>query len=169
MTWTGAKLKVEQAVANSVEMGNARIMGVPLYFSTLGGLSRASGIISVGFLRATSAIIDLPNLKLYVRPPGVGRRAMIGPALRGTGMAEVPLSGKGAHFFVNAEINGVRGTMAIDTGANFTVIEKRSALQAKARARGWNLRPVDAAGKMGQGGRGRHKEFSDWRDPGVRS
>jgi predicted aspartyl protease len=149
-TWTGAKLRVEQAVANFVEVGNARIMGVPLYFSGLGGLSSASGIISVGFLRATSAIIDLPNFRLYVRPAGVGRRAVIGPALKEIGMAEVPLIGNGSHFFVRAEINGVSGVMAIDTGANFTMVEKEFALHAKARSRGWNLRPVDASGKMGQ-------------------
>ena len=83
-------------MSKAVIMGNVRLTDVPLYFLNFVGLRNsdkimgtgslnpllrvgARGLITNGFLRATSAIIDLPNLKLYLRPPGTGRRAPSGP------------------------------------------------------------------------------------------
>ena len=62
-------------------------------------------------------MIDLHNLRLYLRPPGTGRRAVLGPAMRGAGLAEIPFTITGnALAVVNAEINGATGAMIVDTG-----------------------------------------------------
>jgi predicted aspartyl protease len=161
-TWTGRKMSVAQGMAKSTIMGNAQFTDVPLYFSNFVGLRDSDkimgtghlnpvlrvgvrGLITNGFLRATSAIIDLPNLELYVRPPGTGRRAMLGSALRESGMSEVPLSRAGQHFVVDVEVNGVAGKMFIDTGADLTMLDRKFAERAKASL---NMRATssDAAG-----------------------
>jgi predicted aspartyl protease len=161
ITWTGAKIANEVAMGNTVVMGNVRITDVPLYFGNLSALRRRVvllhslipvatiapyGVITNGFLRATSAIIDLPNLQLYLRPPGAGRRAMLGPALKEIGMSEV-LMGRSAdhHFLVDAEVNGISGKMIIDTGAEYTMLRPEFAALAKA---GRHIRGemMDAAG-----------------------
>ncbi|MGH8101844.1 MAG: retropepsin-like aspartic protease family protein, partial [Chthoniobacterales bacterium] len=139
---------------------------VPLYFGQLVGLqSRTSftstgsrivyqssgerGFVTIGFLRATSAIIDLSNLQLFLRPPGVGRRAIIGPALRAIGLAEIPMHGApGRLFFVDGEINGVSGKMAVDTGATVTVLDRQFASQVKARGGGMKIQQGDAGGNF---------------------
>ena len=148
-TWAGTKIAVAEGMGKSVIMGNARLTDVPLYFSNFMGLRNSANVIATGyltplltvgargyimngFLRATSAIIDLPNLKLYLRPPGTGRRAMLGPALREIGMAEVPLGRAGQDFVVDAEVNGVTAKMVIDTGAYLTLLNRNFAARAKA-------------------------------------
>jgi predicted aspartyl protease len=154
-TWTGAKIGTSVAMGRSIAMGNVRITDVPLSFGDLAGLrtavligdtmrsTGARGLISNGFLRATSAIIDLPNLKLYLRPPGTGRRALLGPALKD--MAEAPLGRAGQHFVVDAEVNGVATKMVVDTGAYLTMLNSNFAMRAKANlnTRG---RSLDATG-----------------------
>lgn len=161
-TWAGTKMAITEGMAKAVIMGNAQLTGVPLYFSNFQSLRDSSkvmgtgyvnplltvgarGYITNGFLRATSAIIDLPNLKLYLRPPGFGRRAMLGPALREIGMAEVPLGRAGQHFVVDVEVNGVVTKMVVDTGAYLTALNRDFAIRAKANlnARG---HATDAAG-----------------------
>ncbi len=143
-TWTGAKVGTAVAMGRSIAMGNVRISNVPLSFGNLSGLrtampvddtmrsTGARGLISNGFLRATSAIIDLPNLKLYLRPPGTGRRALLGPALKEMGIAEAPLGSAGQHFVVDVEVNGVATKMVVDTGANVTMLNRSFAIRAKA-------------------------------------
>ena len=147
-TWAGNKMAVAEGMCKSVTMGNAQLTGVPLYFSNFVGLRKsanlmatgylnpvltvgARGFVSNGFLRATSAIIDLPNLKLYLRPPGTGRRAMLGSALREI-MAEASLGRAGQHFVVDAEVNGVAAKMVVDTGAFLTMLNRNFAARAKA-------------------------------------
>ena len=164
VTWAGTKVATEVGMANSVEMGNTRITGVPLFFGNFGGLrfmrgtagtslmipesmGTPRGYISIGFLRATSAVIDLPGLRLYLRPPGTGKQAMIGPALKALGLAEVPLSrATQRHLLVDAEVNGMTGKMAIDTGAEFSMVERRFALKANASWFNARLEARDAAG-----------------------
>jgi predicted aspartyl protease len=142
-------MAVDEGMSKAVIMGNVKLTDVPLYFSNFVSLRDsgkivatghlnptlrvgARGFITNGFLRATSAIIDLANLKLYLRPPGTGRRAMLGPALKESGMFEVPLGRAGQHFSVNAEVNGVAGKMLIDTGAFLTLLDRNFAERAKA-------------------------------------
>lgn len=147
-TWAGTKMAVAEGLGKSAIMGNAQLTDVPLYFSNLAYLRNSANIVATGhlnpvftvgargyitngFLRATSAIIDLANVKLYLRPPGTGRRAMLGPALRDFGMTEVPLGRAGQHFVVDAEVNGVTGKMIIDTGAYLTLLDRNFATRAK--------------------------------------
>ncbi len=98
-TASGAKLmNFRKARADRVTMGNVELTQVPLFFGNLQSLQGkaaqkvgANGFIGAGFLNTCSAIIDLHNLRLYLRPPGKGRRAIVGPALRAIGLSEAPL------------------------------------------------------------------------------
>jgi len=164
-TWTGAKIGNAVAMGGRVLLGNALITDVPLFFGNLEGLRMydnlaaigslvpvqrggAGGIVTNGFLHATSAIIDLINLQLYLRPPAIGHRAIIGPVLKEIGLAEVPLTiTADYHFIVDAEVNGETGKMLIDTGGYLTILQRQFAARAKT---GWNSTKIqlfDAAGK----------------------
>lgn len=177
-TWTGATTGNEiVALGNSIVMGNAKITGVPLYFGNYTGLhSHTSttpagrsityqskgerGFITIGFLRATSAIIDLANFQLYLRPPGTGRQAMLGQALREIGFAEIPLSGvTDRHFVVDVEINGVSGKMVLDTGADVTVMDQQFASKTKLGRESLKIYGRDAAGNYRQGEAGKVQSF----------
>jgi predicted aspartyl protease len=160
-TWAGSKMAVAQGTAKSVIMGNAQFTEAPLYFSNFGGLRDsnaaatgflrpeltvgARGLITNGFLRATSAIIDLANLKLYLRPPRTGRRVMLGAALGDSNMSEVPLGRAGQHFIVDAEVNGVATKVVVDTGMYVTMLNRNFALHAKVNLN-TKGRMMDAAG-----------------------
>ena len=126
MSASGARMDVRKGTAGLVVLGNVQIKGVPLFVGTIGALKNeqvrrsigASGFVGAGFLHTNSAIIDLQNLRLYLRPPGKGRRALLGPALKAVGLSEVPFTGDGhGNFLVDVEINGATGKMVIDTGA----------------------------------------------------
>jgi gag-polyprotein putative aspartyl protease len=177
-TWTGATTGNEMvALGNSIVMGNAKITGVPLYFGNYTGLhSHTSftptgerivyeskgerGFITIGFLRATSAIIDLANFQLYLRPPGTGRRAMLGQALKEIGFAEIPLSGvTDRHFVVDVEINGASGKMVLDTGTGVTVVDQQFASKAKLGRRSLKMYGGDAAGNFRQSEVGNVQSF----------
>lgn len=144
----------QQGVADSVMMGNVLMRRVPIFFGTIGALQHsynrsdlhADGFLGSGFLSTCSAIVDLHNLRLYLRPPGTGHRAMIGQAMRGQGLAEAPFTIYHTHCLVDVEINGVPGVMFVDTGATLAEVDERFAAKWKARAYSSRVRMVDAAG-----------------------
>jgi hypothetical protein len=143
-----------KGVADTVSLGNVQMRRVPIIFGTIGGLQHSSshhsigaeGFIGSGFLSTCSAIIDLHNLRLYLRPPGTGRRAMIGPALKAQGLAEVPFVMVRNHCLVPVEVNGARGAMFVDTGATFAAVDERFSVQMKAGTRAAHGIFVDASG-----------------------
>jgi len=163
ITATGKHMAARKAMAESVVMGNIRISGAPLLFGDFRGLlvssldqsiesrihesTEANGYLTSGFLRTNSAIVDLHNLRLYLRPPGTGKRVNLGPALTSAGLSEASFQqiGHGA-CLVDVEVNGAAGKMFIDTGASLTCVDPRFAAQAKAQARNSIIELVDGAG-----------------------
>ncbi len=146
---SGKMVAVGHGMADSVVMGNVQIKGAPIYF----GRFADSGFVGRGFLKANSAVVDLTNLTMYLRPPGTGRLVNLSAALRALGMSEVPFTeSSDGHFLVDAELNGIPAKMMLDTGAQVTEIDSRFAEAAKAR--GWhrdNVYRVDAAGAVTHG------------------
>ena len=151
---TGAPLGgMSKGVADVVSLGNIQIRQVPLYTGKIGALEHgtnrrvgATGFIGCGFLQTCSAIVDLHNLQLYLRPPGTGRRAIIGGAMQAQGLNEIPLTFGNHNCFVPVEINGARGAMIVDTGAYFAGVDRRFVPQMNAKMRSARARSVDAAG-----------------------
>ena len=141
-----------KGVAHTVAMGNVRMGQVPIIFGKIGSLQgsqhyvHAAGFLGSGFLSTCSAIIDLHNLRLYLRPPGTGRRAMIGAAMKAQGLAEVPFTIINHHCVVRVEINGAPGIMFVDTGATFATVDERFTPQMKAKTRAARGTLIDAAG-----------------------
>ncbi len=140
------------ARADRVRLGNVELAGVPVFFGDLRPIKTganmrkfgADGFLGAGFMKTTSAIVDLQNLRVYLRPPGKGRRAMIGPGLKGAGMAEAAMSGT----TVGVELNGSPAKMMVDTGAYHAGIDLRFGEKIKAATRGSNVGLLDAAGKL---------------------
>jgi predicted aspartyl protease len=158
MSASGARMDFKGGMAASVVLGNVQLRGVPLLVGTIGALKNeqirrsvgASGFVGAGFLHTNSAIIDLQNLCLYLRPPGKGRRVQLRPALKAAGLSEVPFTRAGRNnLVVDVEINGVRAKMFLDTGAYLTGMDKRFAAQAKITGYG-GLGGIDAAGVISQ-------------------
>ena len=106
----------------------------------------AGGFIGSGFLSTCSGIIDLHNLRLYLRPPGTGRRAVIGRALKAQGLAEVPFTIIQTHCLVGVEINGAPGIMFVDTGATLAGVDERFVPQMQTNAYAARATLVDASG-----------------------
>jgi predicted aspartyl protease len=150
--------EVKRVRAERVVIGNVEIKNVPLYVGSFRALrneqfrrqTAAEGFIGAGFLRTCSAVVDLQNLKLYLRPPGTGRRAVLGPALRGAGLAEVPFEVTGHNCLVEVEINEFAGTMFLDTGASLAGLDSRVAPKIKASAYKSRAGFIDAAGVISQ-------------------
>ena len=149
----GTDRDLRRASIDSFRLGNVELKGVPVYFSTLGGLNtevgrqmRADGFIGTHFLASCAAVIDLQNLRLYLRPPGTGRRVDLAAAMRGLGMTEVPLTRSANHLFAPAEANGVRGSIVLDTGAYLTSFDNRAAARVKASASSTRMVSQDLAG-----------------------
>ncbi|MEY2489974.1 MAG: Aspartyl protease [Verrucomicrobiota bacterium] len=144
----------KRGVADIVSLGNVQMRQVPIFFGTIGALQHsythhnvnAGGFIGSGFLNTCSAIIDLHNLRLYLRPPGTGRRAMIGRALKAQGLAEVPFTLAGHNCLVGVEINGAPGIMFVDTGATLAGVDERFLPQMQAKAYAARARIFDASG-----------------------
>ena len=154
-TATGRKLTVSKAKAESVVLGNVQIKGVPLFFGIFQGIrsaetKRAAGVdgfISSGLLRNFSAIVDLHNMQLYLRPPGTGRRVALGPALRAAGLSEAPFQQEpDGPCVVNVEINGAAGMMIVDTGATLGGVDPRFTGRMKMSGHTSGIRMIDAAG-----------------------
>jgi predicted aspartyl protease len=141
---SGAQTALEQGTARSVVMGNVQIRNTPILF----GKISEHGVVGHGFLKRNNAIIDLTNRRLYLRPSGKGRRVDLGPALTGLGMRKVSFTDAShGSYVINIEINGSPTQMALDTGAQLTVLDRRFAQHAKTR--GWGRRDLyqhDAAG-----------------------
>ena len=143
--WTGQGIGLHgggSGKAQRVTIGNVQLADVPLGAVNLDArpnqvsrrYSGASGVVGAGFLRACSGIVDLQNLKLYLRPPGKGSRAGIGPGLTASGMAEVPFAPAGPReCLVPVEVNGQSGRMFVDTGSYLAAVDARLAQQIGAR------------------------------------
>ena len=143
----------KKGVAETVTVGNVLMRKVPVYFGNIPSLQlestrsiHADGFIGSGFLSTCSGIVDLHNLRLYLRPPGTGRRAIIGGALKAQGLAEVPFHIIQTNCLVEVEINGAPGIMVVDTGATLAGVDERFVPKMKAKAREARARAVDAAG-----------------------
>jgi predicted aspartyl protease len=144
----------KKGVADTVLLGNVQMRQVPITFGAIGSLQhsynrrdiRADGFIGSGFLSTCSGIIDLHNLVLYLRPPGTGRRAVIGGAMKAQGLAEVPFHIAQANCLVAVEINGAPGVMFVDTGATLAGVDERFVPQMKSKMRSSRIMTIDAAG-----------------------
>jgi predicted aspartyl protease len=143
-----------KGLSDSVLLGNVQLRGVPIAFGTIASLQHsrvrsevgADGFIGSGFLSTCSAVIDLHNLRLYLRPPGTGRRAVIGAAMKAQGLAEVPFHIVGTNCLVAVEINGAPGVMFVDTGATVAGVDERFVPQMKTKAYSSAVRTIDASG-----------------------
>jgi predicted aspartyl protease len=144
LTASGTRTPVGHGIAQSVVMGNVQIQNTRIYFGRFSDF----GFIGHGFLKRNSAIIDLTNLRLYLRPPKKGRRVDLTPALTAMGLAEAPIfDAPHGSFVLNVEVNGVPTQMALDTGAQISELDVRFAKVASTK--GWGRRNVfqrDAAG-----------------------
>ncbi|MEY2558745.1 MAG: Aspartyl protease [Verrucomicrobiota bacterium] len=144
----------KKGVADTVVLGNVQMRQVPIAFGTIGSLQHsytrsnmnADGFIGSGFLSTCSGIIDLHNLRLYLRPPATGRRAVIGSAMKAQGLAEVPFHIVQTNCLVAVEINGAPGIMFVDTGATLAGVDERFVPHMKAKAYSSHVTSVDAAG-----------------------
>jgi hypothetical protein len=151
---SGAKIKETRGVVDSVVLGNVQLAQVPSSFTELAPARMqeqrrtvgADGFITSGFLKTCSAIIDLHNLRLYLKPPGKGRRAALGPALTAIGFAEVPFGYSSHICYVKADVNGVEGAMALDTGASLGLLDSHFATKAHAYGYDNHMQLLDAAG-----------------------
>jgi predicted aspartyl protease len=142
----GTRLPMKHGIAQSVVIGNVHIQNTQVTLSQFS----YHGFLGYGFLKKCGAIIDLTNLRLYLRPPKGGRPVNLTPALTSLGMAEVPfITTPNGNFVLNVEINGLPTQMALDTGSQRTVLDVR--LAKMAQTKGWDRRrvyQVDAAGRL---------------------
>lgn len=153
---SGKPLGFKKGVVDTVLLGNVEMHKVPVSVGNISGLHErggrqigANGFLTAGFLRTCSAVIDLHNLRLYLRPPGTGHRAVLGPGLRGAGLAEIPFSVTGnGHAIIEAEINGVKGAMLVDTGKSLTGVDARFASKMKVVGYSSRVGTLDAAGAL---------------------
>jgi predicted aspartyl protease len=150
---SGVRTAAEIAAPGTVMLGDVQLTDVPLIVGGFGMLrssinvADAQGFVGVQFLSAASAILDLPNFCLYLRPPHRGRLANLGPALKAVGLSEIPFVRLShGHCVVDALVNGVPGKMVIDTGATLTGLDTRFASRMKIRGRESPIRTIDAAG-----------------------
>ncbi len=125
---------LEKGTLDTLRLGNVEIRSVPVFISRLGAFSdapksrlRGDGFLGVQFLAACGAIIDLQNLRLYLKAPGQERVADLGPQLRALGMTEIPLSRAGLKYLAPTTLNGVNSQLVVDTGALRTLLDARAA------------------------------------------
>lgn len=145
---------VTRGRAEQVLLGNVQMAGVPMFFAPLQSLRHETtrrrtginGFLGAGFLQTCSAIIDLHNLRLYLRPPGTGRRVVIGPGLKAAGLAEVPFAIRNHTAYIEVEVNGAAGHMIIDTGATLAGVDTRFVPKMKTAEFNSRAGVIDAAG-----------------------
>jgi predicted aspartyl protease len=154
---SGKTLGFKKGMVDTVLLGNVEMHKVPVSVGQINGLHESSvrrqiganGFLTAGFLRTCSAVIDLQNMRLYLRPPGTGHRAVLGPALRGVGLAEIPFVVTGNwHAILEAEINGAKGAMLVDTGKSLTGVDARFASKMKVVGYSSRVGTLDAAGAL---------------------
>jgi hypothetical protein len=144
-----------KGIAESVEIGNVLLKIAPVYFGKYPGLAALRHLVSVdgfltnGFLRTNSAIVDLHNSRLYIRPPQTGRAVRIGPALERAGLVEAPFSiSSQGQCLVDVEINGQHGKMIMATGAFLSGVDRRFASAVRATSLDRGIRTVDVTGSQ---------------------
>jgi hypothetical protein len=151
---TGKTIETRRGMAKTVVMGNVQLTDVPVevgafrlgdeeraqkftshlaFDMDIGSQGSTAGYVGRDFLRTNSAVIDLPNHLLYLKPPGKGKRAQLSGALAAIGMAEAPIVDGDQ---VNTEVNGVPARMFVDTGAVATLLDPRFSGKAKTRGYG---------------------------------
>jgi hypothetical protein len=162
---TGKAIETRRGVAQTVAMGNVQLTDVPVevgafkvwdeersetfssamaFDNDIANQHSPAGFIGRDFLRTNSAIVDLANHLLYLRPPGTGKRAALSGALTKVGMGEAPILGGNR---VEVELNGVPASMIVDTGAVASLLDSRFAAKVKARGYGsTNMEFHDIAG-----------------------
>ncbi|MGZ4982676.1 MAG: retroviral-like aspartic protease family protein [Chthoniobacterales bacterium] len=153
-TFAGKQIALQGAHAK-VTLGNVEISGVPLRIGSMDALRRAEsvrtlgvdGLLGAGFLKTCSAVIDLHNLRLYLRPPGKGHRVDLGPGLRAAGLAEVHFADR---CVVDIAINDTPGKMVMDTGAFLATADTDFAYKAHASVGGSLVGYEDATGAVGR-------------------
>ena len=140
-------------VVQNLEIGNVLLKTAPVYFGTYQGLAAlrrlgaVDGFLTNGFLQANSAIVDLHNSRLYLRPPQTGRAVRIGPALERAGLVEAPftISSQG-QCLVDVVINGQYGQMIMATGAFLSGVDRRFAAARKGATSDTGVKMIDAGG-----------------------
>jgi hypothetical protein len=160
---------ISRGTADSLAVGNLQVSGTTLDFTsltalhgrTIGGLwvtdgslsarravnLDADGFLGLGFLQRCSAIIDLPNRRLYLKPPGTGRMVNLGPVLKNYGFAEASFELTSGGLLVDGSINGMAVKMIIDTGAFLSSIDNRVAVDAHLKTyRSAPMRATDVTG-----------------------
>ena len=150
---TGKKVALKTARADRVVIGNVEISGVPLVVGSMQALRRptnyrsvgADGLLGAYFLRTCSAVIDLHNLRLYLRPPGHGRRVDLAPALHAAGLAEARI---GEKCVVDVALNDTPGKMILDTGAFLATADVEFAYKAGASVAGSRVGVQDVTGEI---------------------
>ena len=151
---TGKIVETRRGTVKTLVMGNVQLTDVPVevgafkgfdeeqthkftsssdFDADMGNPGSAAGFIGRDFLRTNSAIVDLPNHLLYLKPPGKGKKAQLSGALTKVGMGEAPIVDGNR---IAVEINGVPATMIVDTGAVASLLDPRFAAKAKARGYG---------------------------------
>lgn len=156
---SGTSVETRRGVAKTVVMGNVQLTDVPVevgefkiwseensqrfgsslqFDNVVANIGSPAGFIGRDFLRTNSAIVDLPNHLLYLKPPGKGKRAQLTAALSAVGMGEAPITDGNR---VAVEVNGVSATMFVDTGAVASLLDSRFA--AKANIRGYGSRDME--------------------------
>jgi hypothetical protein len=143
---------ISRGTADSFGLGNIQVSGTTLDFTALsvlhghqiqglwysdGSLSsrraanlEADGFLGLGVLQRCSAIIDLPNRRLYLKPPGTGRTVNLGPVLKSLGYSDASFEVTGGGLIIDAAINGSPTRLIIDTGAYLSAIDNRLAAHA---------------------------------------
>jgi predicted aspartyl protease len=150
---SGKSIQTRRGTAKTVVMGNVQLTDVPVevgefkvwseehsqkfvsslsFDNDVANMGGPAGFVGRDFLRTNSAVIDLPNHMLYLKPPGKGKRAQLSGALTSVGMAEAPIVDGNR---VEVEVNGVPAKMFVDTGAVASLLDSRFA--AKANIRGY--------------------------------
>jgi predicted aspartyl protease len=166
---TGKAIKaISEGTADSLALGNIQVSGTKLNFASFDFLHTrsiqglwytdgmlgnaravnldADGFLGMGFLQKCAAILDLPNARLYLKPPGSGRVPQLEPALKALGYLSTNFELTGLGLVIEVSINGTNGKMIVDTGADVTTIDRRFAAQAKLRTYRTGTRFKDAAG-----------------------
>jgi hypothetical protein len=157
---SGKAVESRHGMAKTVVMGNVQLTDVPVeigefkiwneehsekfisrlsFDNDVANLGTSGGFIGRDFLRTNSAVIDLPNHLLYLKPPGKGKRAQLTGALTAVGLGEAPIVDGNR---VAVEVNGNSAIMFVDTGTSASLLDSRFA--AKANIRGYGISRLES-------------------------